>query len=364
MILPTSRSSRPTRVRAAALGLTAIGLCAALAFPTAASATPREALPGDPTPVKVERIAGADRYDESALIARVVAPTTSPLVYLASGENFTDALSASAIAAQHGAPLLLTTSTTVPAVVAAEIARLNPTDVVVLGGDKTITPDVISQLQTILPGAIFTRIGGADRFEVSRNLITDKKFGATKSSGLFFASGRVFPDALSASPAALKRPTATDSPVPVLLVDGQAGKLTEAESNLILVRGSSKATVFGGTATFTAALEEEIKAKMATVERVAGADRYEVSANIGTAFFPAATPVDTVYLATGSNYPDALAGGVLAGRDGSPLFLAKESCVPQNVLDQISALKTKKVVLLGGPASLNAAVEALTPCAG
>ncbi|WP_407650958.1 cell wall-binding repeat-containing protein [Herbiconiux ginsengi] len=70
----------------------------------------------------------------------------------------------------------------------------------------------------------------------------------------------------------------------------------------------------------------------------------------------------TVYLATGANYPDALAGGVLAAKTHSPMFVVPPDCVPTGVLALLSSKGTKNVILLGGPLSLTPAVAALTPC--
>ena len=66
----------------------------------------------------------------------------------------------------------------------------------------------------------------------------------------------------------------------------------------------------------------------ATFVRFAGANRYETATKIVDFFFKnpavppfAATPVHTVYIASGLNFPDALAGGALAGAQGAPLLL-------------------------------------------
>ncbi|GLK18727.1 hypothetical protein GCM10017602_32090 [Herbiconiux flava] len=56
-----------------------------------------------PTASIAERIHGDDRYETAAVVAWEIAPAETPLVYVASGENYPDALSATAIAAQHNA---------------------------------------------------------------------------------------------------------------------------------------------------------------------------------------------------------------------------------------------------------------------
>jgi putative cell wall-binding protein len=199
-----------------------------------------------------------------------------------------------------------------------------------------------------------TRIGGADRFEVSRNLIAHPTFGAKPSTSISVATGLKFPDALSASPAAAK------NTAPVLLVKGDATALSVDEKTLLTARGVTSATVFGGEDTVSAPLAADIKSVTTALTRIDGDDRFIVSANVTAANWTA--PVDTVYFATGENYPDALAGGVLAGITKSPVLLVRKSCMAGEVAAQVRALEPKHIVLLGGPNVLDAALENLPIC--
>ena len=95
--------------------------------------------------------------------------------------------------------------------------------------------------------------------------------------------------------------------------------------------------------------------------RLGGADRFEVSGNINRDAFDSP---DKVFIATGFAFPDALAGAALAGRENAPLYVVPRTCVPQHIVDDITAFAPEELVLLGGPAALTAAVETLTPCGG
>ncbi|MCS5721788.1 cell wall-binding repeat-containing protein [Herbiconiux sp. CPCC 203407] len=307
-----------------------------------------------PTTSIVERIDGDTRYEAAANIALQVAPGTAAVVYIASGENYSDALSASAIAAQRGAPLVLARSTTLPNYVYNVVNHFDPAHIVVVGGESTLKPELIEQLQDMRNNATVTRIGGADRFAVSRNLISNPMFGAMASTNIYVASGLKFPDALSASPAAAKVKT------PVLLVNGEATALSAEEKALLTSRGVTASTVFGGEDTLSAGLATDLKTTTGAVTRIDGDDRFAVSANITAAHFTG--PIDTVYFATGANYPDALAGGVLAGVKTAPVLLTRKSCVTSDVAAQVRALKPKHIVLLGGPATLDANLENLPAC--
>ncbi|MFB2583773.1 cell wall-binding repeat-containing protein [Herbiconiux liukaitaii] len=307
-----------------------------------------------PTGSIVERIHGEDRYDVAANVAQQVAPGTAPVVYVASGENYSDALSASAIAAQRNAPLVLATSTGLPNYVYNVVNGFEPANIVVVGGEASLKPELVRQLENMSNNATVTRIGGADRFAVSRALITHPQFGAMPSTSIYVASGLKFPDALSASPAAAKIKT------PVLLVNGEATVLTTDEKALLTSRGVTTTTVFGGEDTLSAGVAADLKTVTGSLTRIEGDDRFIVSANIAAANHT--SPVDTIYFATGANYPDALAGGVLAGVKGAPILLVRKNCVADEVAVQVRALKPNHIVLLGGPASLDANLENLPRC--
>ncbi|GMA94231.1 hypothetical protein GCM10025881_10550 [Pseudolysinimonas kribbensis] len=99
--------------------------------------------------------------------------------------------------------------------------------------------------------------------------------------------------------------------------------------------------------------------RIAPTTRLAGADRYAASVSVNAAVFPHS---DTVYLATGDNFPDALTGAAWAARGPAPLLVVPSTCVPTATLAEIRALGATKVTLLGGPKSLTEAVRGLTPC--
>ena len=94
-----------------------------------------------------------------------------------------------------------------------------------------------------------------------------------------------------------------------------------------------------------------------TVTRVSGADRYATSAAIADAGWPAALPANsTLLLATGSTFPDAVAGSAAAGHLGVPLLLTASDSLSSAAAAEIDRLKPAQVALLGGTSALSAAV--------
>ncbi|WP_175494229.1 cell wall-binding repeat-containing protein [Herbiconiux ginsengi] len=298
----------------------------------------------------VSRIKGVDRYDQAVQISKATF-TDAETVYVASGEKFADALSAGSVAGVHGAPLLLTTAGSLPAGAQAEIVRLKPKKIVVVGGAASVADGVLATLKAAVPGADVQRIGGADRYEVSRNLIANADVGVPASNWVYLASGANFPDALAASPAAVAKNG------PVLLVNGAETKPTAAETALLDAIGASNIQIVGGTASVSQALQTALETPF-VVTRASGADRFEAAVAVNQEFLA----TSTIYLASGLVFPDALSAAPVAGEAGNPIYLVQQNCVPASVLQEIVRLEPTKIVVLGGPNTLGTAVEALKPC--
>lgn len=90
------------------------------------------------------------------------------------------------------------------------------------------------------------------------------------------------------------------------------------------------------------------------VKRVAGANRYATAFAISRANFASA---QTVVLASGATYPDALAASPLAGLSDGPILLTAPNVVDPALLAELRRLKTEYVVIVGGPASVSSGVE-------
>lgn len=147
----------------------------------------------------VVRAAGSDRYGTSAAVSRLAYPGGAPVVYLATGTNFPDALAAGPAAAHDGGPVLLTDPLALSPATAAELTRLAPTRVVIAGSTGAVSAAVESAVHALVPSAAIDRRGGADRYATAALLAGS--FVARVAS-VYVATGLDFPDALSAGAAA------------------------------------------------------------------------------------------------------------------------------------------------------------------
>ncbi len=302
----------------------------------------------------VDRIDGADRFAVGVKIAQAAYPSGgAPVIFITTGFNYPDALSAAPAAALNDGLLMLTNPTSLPANVKAEIVRQGPAKIVVVGGVNSVSSAVFNALKTLAPEVV--RWAGADRFSASRSIVRNAFVdeGITPTTA-YIATGYNFPDALSASGAG------GAYGYPVILVPGNATSLDSATLQLLEDLGVTKVKIAGGPNSVSAGIFNQLKVLYTTV-RLSGADRFEASKNIAVDAFGSALP-QSAYIATGYNFPDALAGAPLAGMNSAPLIVVPTNCVPASTLDALRAFTTKKVTLLGGVYSLTPDVAALKSC--
>jgi putative cell wall-binding protein len=305
---------------------------------------PTSVVSGGPT---AARLAGSDRYATAVEISRNGFSPGVPVVYVASGADFPDALGAAPAASLGGGPLLLTSPTSLPSVVAAELRRLAPARIVVVGGTPSVSAAVFSQLQTIAPTE---RLSGSDRFETSRRIV-DSAFES--ASIAYIATGLNFPDALTASAAAAK------VQAPVILVHGGAASVDAATISLLRTLGVTTVRIAGSSSTVSNGIQSSLANNGFSVQRLAGADRFETANKINEQVF---TSAPTVYLASGVTFPDALAGAALAGSRGAPLYVATGSCIPASTSLSLTRMGVSTIVLLGSSATLNSSVASFQRC--
>ncbi|MFB2597495.1 cell wall-binding repeat-containing protein [Herbiconiux sp. P17] len=288
------------------------------------------------------RVEGANRYE---VAVNLYSPFDSAeVVYIANGEKYPDALSAGPAAVSQNAGLLLTAQNSLPDVTREEIKRLHPSKLVVVGGEASVSAGVYDQLAALQPD--ITRIGGADRYEVSRNII-DYAFGETGVSTVFVATGNNFPDALAAGPAAAHLGGA------VLLVNGWGDDLSEPTRQLLSDVNAQSARIAGGLNSVNDKVEADLRGAVASVSRYDGADRFEVAANINTSVWPGKT--ENAFIASGLVFPDALSSGPVAAYFDAPLFLTATTCYPAATVHAIwnSALNADFLLYVGGPNTLS-----------
>ncbi|MDP2300282.1 MAG: cell wall-binding repeat-containing protein, partial [Actinomycetota bacterium] len=120
---------------------------------------------------------------------------------------------------------------------------------------------------------------------------------------------------------------------------------------------------FTGDGTFALHWALGLTPTLGAAERVWGVDRYLTAIETSKATFGAAS-CPTVVIATGADFPDALAASGLAGAYGSPVLLTPTAALPGGLVNELKRLGATKVVIVGGPAAVSANAENQLKAAG
>ena len=119
---------------------------------------------------------------------------------------------------------------------------------------------------------------------------------------------------------------------------------TEVGTASVVVTGAGN---FTGTKTVTFKIYP-------TYERINGSNRYTTSVAISSKSY---TSADTVVIASGDEFADALAGVPLAKAYKAPILLTSANSITSETLSEISRLKAKTAIILGGTGAVSQTVE-------
>ncbi len=157
-------------------------------------------------------------------------------------------------------------------------------------------------------------------------------------------TGENWPDALAGGP------LATKLNAPLLLT--RKYDLPAPCASAITTMGATSAYILGGPSVVDPAVEDDLVAagiNPGNITRIAGDNRYE-TAQLIAEFIENydMLDVDTAYIATGANFPDALAAGPFGGSFGRPILLVKRDEIPASTQAAISGLALTTSYVLGG----------------
>ena len=114
--------------------------------------------------------------------------------------------------------------------------------------------------------------------------------------------------------------------------------------------------VAGGAAAVSEDIVSAVEALGYRVVRLAGEERTATAAAIADEATTLYGPADTVLVARADRWPDAVAGGALAASERLPLLLTGGSGASAATVDWLRANPDHEVVVLGGPAAIEASV--------
>ncbi|MGI6217837.1 MAG: cell wall-binding repeat-containing protein, partial [Coriobacteriales bacterium] len=288
-----------------------------------------------------QRINGTDRYETMSKIVEESFDSCDTAV-VASGENFPDALSASALAGQLDCPVVITETSTLSDSAKSTLESLGVSNVVIVGGKAAVSESAESAIEDM--GITASRVSGKTRQDTSL-AVMDEVLNSSQPDTVIVATGKNFADALSIAPLAYAKG------FPVVLTEND-GTLTSAEVEAIQETGAENAIIVGGSAAVSSSVDSQLSDM--TVTRINGKDRYATSSEIANYEVEnCGMDYSKVAIASGENFPDALTGAAMCGYNNSVLILANDTTDSgiTEVVNNGSSISTGYV--LGGSAAVS-----------
>ena len=280
------------------------------------------------------RVDGRDRIETGINISKKHYDKAKTVIVVRP-DLFPDSMTASVLAKLKDAPILLNPTNKLDPRVAAEIKRLGAQEVIIVGGQDSVSEKVREDLKAFDADKNVERIAGSDRYETSE-MVAKRVVGITgkKNTGVV-ASGQVFPDALSVGTFASREG------YPILLVkkDSVPSQIQNAIKDLDI----NKTYIAGGTNTISKSTEAKLPG---VLERMAGNTRYETSVAIAKSKFKDSKDA---FIASGEEFADALVISPVSGKYNRPTLLAsrnKNTNVP--VKKYISDTRMHTITAIGG----------------
>ena len=267
----------------------------------------------------VTRIAGKDRIGTSLEISKAMF-NESDNVVLASGFNFADALSAGQLAAALNAPLILSDEN-MDDMVKEEIANLKPKNMYIVGGENALGSNIEESVKSAVNDINIERLKGNNRYETSVKVM-EKTKEFVDAEYLLIASGKNFPDALSATS------FMADHKALMVLSDGNSYPKSDLKE--IAIGGVNQLPLNGFTG-----------------ERIAGKDRYQTSLALAKKSFE---NNENAILANSKVFADSLSAVSIAKNYKAPIILTDNENLTQSAKSYLENMKS--VTIVGGEKSV------------
>lgn len=294
------------------------------------------------------RLSGPDRFGTATAIANQVNTGICDNVVIASGYNYPDALSGSVLAKKLDAPILLSGNSASESEYAISYVKehLKASGAIyILGGPGVVNTDLEDIFKSLGFNNII-RLGGIDRYDT--NSIINYHIHAATGTPVVIASGNDFPDALSISS------IAAYNGYPIILTDKYTMS-QQAEQTINSVHPSA-VYIVGGEGVIQNSVTDRVKSLTnlpdSKIVRIWGNDRYDTSLKIASYFN---LNSNTITFANGENFPDALAGSVLAAKLKAPILLINDEFTSQK--KYVDSTQYLNEIIFGGTGVVDSKIE-------
>lgn len=189
------------------------------------------------------------------------------------------------------------------------------------------------------------RISGSNRYETA---VQVSQSGWETSDVVILASGVSYPDALAGSTFGFLKDA------PMLLTSPNS--LSGATKGEIERLGAKTVYILGGQAAISQQVQDTLTEMGLSTTRISGDNRFETAVKLGEEVRKEKKS-DTVVIATGFNYPDALSIGPFAAMEGMPILFTQANGLHNSTKAALEKWGTKKVIIVGGDQAVSKQVE-------
>ncbi|HFG9227389.1 TPA: cell wall-binding glycosyl-hydrolase Cwp19 [Clostridioides difficile] len=288
-----------------------------------------------PSNVKVEKLRGDERYDTAVAISKKGWATNSDTVVLVNGYSIVDGITSTPLATSNDAPILLVNKDNIPTSTKNELKRLNPSKVILIGGNNSIGDKVESEIKDTLSNVSINRVGGSDRYSTSL-MIAKELVKTNPVEKLYITSGTGEADSLSITS------KAGEEKQPIVLVSKD--NVSDEVYNWISDLKVKDAYFIGGNLSISDSVINKLD-KVITNDvsknRIAGENREETNGKVIQKFYPNAE-YSSMFVSKSNQLVDALTSGPLAAKLKSPVVMLGNSVTSA----QKTALEPKKTTLV------------------
>ena len=256
-------------------------------------------------------LAGANRHSTAVQVSQKGWSSTENVV-LVNDSAIADALAATPLAEELNAPILLTGKNKLNSTTKSEIERLGAQNVYLIGGESVLSDDLSAEISRRT-----YRISGSSR-EKTALAIAKKINELNPLKTIAVVNGSTgLADAVSIASVAAEKDMA------IILSNPKSG--ISASKDFVNSIGIEKSYVIGGDK----AVSDYVMSSLPGAERVSGSNRNDTNANVIEKFYTSSS-LNNIYIAkNGSRNTgqliDALAVGVLAAKNSSPVLIVSNS---------------------------------------
>lgn len=263
-------------------------------------------------------VGGKDRYGTALVVSEYGFPSGASTVVLAAGDDYAGAISAAPLAAVYGGPLLLLPPEGVRTDIGAEIERLSPSQVFLVGVSRVST--VRRQLDDVLDDVEVKSLVGDDIYETATLVAEEIEVRLGSVSKVVVVPSDSFVEALTVVPlAGAKGWPILLAPTDAVLRSGTRGVIEELGVSAALVVGTSA------------------EVSVSEVDRLVGTDAFDTAALVVRHAVQQGLSFAHTAIATGESFPDGLVVGARLATESGILLLTKDGELPGPLLSLFDA---------------------------